>query len=181
MSKPMKEMIIREYRSRFSDVENGALISIRGVSSNDTMQLRSGLRDKSIRVTVLRNALARKAFEGTGLESLGELLEGPNALAYGGESVVDVAREVVKLLEQFPKLELRGAVLDGMVFRGDAGVRELSKFPTRDEAIAEVVTLVLSPARNLMGQVQGPGRRIAGIVKAVEEKLEKGEAIGKAG
>jgi ribosomal protein L10 len=44
----------------------------------------------------------------------------------------------------------------------------LGSFPTREEAQAKVVTLVLSPARNIMG-----------VVKTIQEKLEKGEAIAK--
>ena len=54
-------------------------------------------------------------------------------------------------------------------------------YPTRDEAIAKVVTLVLSPGGKLASQIAGPGARLASIVKAIEEKLEKGEAIAKAG
>ena len=72
-------------------------------------------------------------------------------------------------------------MLDGQVFVGDAGVKELSRYPTREEAIANTVTLVLSPARNLMGQVKGPGSGIAGIIKTIEEKLEKGEQIARVG
>ncbi len=68
-------------------------------------------------------------------------------------------------------------MLDGTLFKGKAGVDELSKFPTKDEAIAQVVTLVVSPARKLVAQVQGPGSNVAGIIKAIEGKLEKGEAI----
>ncbi len=66
-----------------------------------------------------------------------------------------------------------------MLFEGDAGVKELSRFPTRDEAIVQAITLVLSPARNLVGAVKGPGSGLVGIIKSIEEKLEKGEAIAK--
>lgn len=74
---------------------------------------------------------------------------------------------------------LKGAVLDGEYFDGEDGVKLLGTFPTKAEAQAKVVTLVLSPARNLMGAVKGPGGRVLGIVKSIEEKLEKGEAIAK--
>jgi ribosomal protein L10 len=56
-------------------------------------------------------------------------------------------------------------------------VKALSKFPTRDEAIAQDVTLILGPGRKLVGAIKGPGSNLAGIIKAIEEKLEKGEAI----
>ena len=59
------------------------------------------------------------------------------------------------------------------------GITADHTFPTKAEAQAKVVTLVLSPARNLMGAVKGPGGRVLGIVKSIEETLEKGEAIAK--
>lgn len=179
MSKPVKEMIIRDYQNRVGDFEDAMLISLRGVSSNNTNQIRQTLAKKEIRVTVIRNSLFMKSFGDTKLANLSPLLSGANALAYGAESVVEVAREIVGLLKDFPDIQLRGAVLDGQLFEGEDGVKALSKFPTRDEAIAQDVTLILSPGRKLVGAIKGPGGRLMGIVKAIEEKLEKGEAIAK--
>jgi len=185
MSKTVKNIIMRDYKTRISSgtdkFPDGMLISIRGLKAIDTTKLRSGLAKKNIRVTVLRNSLARKAFEGTSLEALGELLTGANALAYGGNSVVEVAREIVGMIEKMPTLELKGAVLDGQIFKGKAGVTELSKFPTREEAIGRAITLIVSPARKLVAQIKGPGSGVAGLVKSIETKLEKGEAIAKVG
>ncbi|HYE62433.1 MAG TPA: 50S ribosomal protein L10 [Phycisphaerales bacterium] len=185
MSKTVKQIIMRDYKNRIAgggeDYGNALLISIRGLKAIDTTKLRGSLAKKKIKITVLRNSLARKAFEGTSLAQLGELMSGASALAHGGESVVEVAREIVEAMGKMPGLELKGAVLDGTLFKGKAGVTELSKFPTKDEAIAQVVTLIVSPARKLVAQVQGPGSTLAGIIKAVETKLEKGETIAKAG
>ncbi|MDX9910675.1 MAG: 50S ribosomal protein L10 [Phycisphaerales bacterium] len=181
MSKVMKGMIINEYRARLGEHEDAMLISIRGVSGIDTTALRTGLAKKGIRISVVRNALFRPAFEGTKLEKLHELMVGQNAIAFGGESVVNVAREIVELVQKYPGIELKGAVLDGELFSGEEGVKRLSKFPTRDEAIAQDVALILGPARKLMAAVKGPGSTIAGIIKTIEDKLEKGEAIAKVG
>ena len=179
MSKPVKEMMIRDYIERVGQTEDALVIGLRGISSNDTNSIRSGLAKKEIRVTIMRNKLFGQAFGETSLAPLSDVMSGASALAYGAESVVDVAREIVGLLKEFPDIELKGAILDGMLFEGEAGVKELSKFPTRDEAIAQAVTLVLSPARNLVGAVKGPGSGLVGIIKSIEEKLEKGEAIAK--
>ena len=179
MSKTVKNLMIRDYKTRFEGVEDALVISVRGIPANDNNDLRVDLQKKGINVTVIRNALAPKAFKDTGLEGLGPVLKGPSALAYGAESVVDVAREVIEWAKKVEKLELKGAILDGMLFEGEAGVKELSKYPTREEAQAQAVTLILSPARNLMGSVTGPGSQLMSIVKTIEEKLEKGEAIAK--
>jgi large subunit ribosomal protein L10 len=185
MSKTVKQIIMRDYKARIAgggeDFGNALLISIRGLKAIDTTKLRGNLAKKKIRITVLRNALARKAFEGTSLAQLGDLLTGASALAHGGDSVIEVAREIVQAMGKMPGLELKGAILDGTLFTGKAGVTELSKFPTKDEAIAQIVTLIVSPARKLVGQIQGPGSNVAGIIKSIETKLEKGEAIAKAG
>ncbi|MDX2132883.1 MAG: 50S ribosomal protein L10 [Planctomycetota bacterium] len=185
MSKTVKNIIMRDYKNRIAggrdEFPDATLISLRGLKGIDTTKLRAGLAQKQIRVIVVQNALARKTFEGTNLAPLAELMTGSNAIAYGGQSVVEVARELIAVLGKNPAIELKGAVLDGMLFKGKAGVEELSKFPTRDEAIGQVVTLIVSPARKLVGQVQGPGSAIAGIIKAIEGKLEKGETIAKAG
>lgn len=179
MSKPVKNLMIRDYQEFLDGVEDALLVSIRGVGANDNNKMRLGLQEKEIKVTVIRNNLAKHAIKETGLEGLGPLLKGPSALAYGAESVVDVARELVKWAKEVENLEMKGAILDGMVFEGEEGVKRLSNFPTREEAISENITLVLSPGRKLAGAMLGPGSALASCVKAIEEKLEKGETIAK--
>jgi large subunit ribosomal protein L10 len=181
MSKPIKEIMMRDYKARLGDTQDALLISIRGMKGTATTKVRQDLAKKNIKITVVRNALARKTISGSGIAPLGDFMTGSSALAYGGQSVVEVAREFVKLLEKHPTLELKAAILDGILFKGKDGVKELSKFPTRDEAIAQAVTLVVSPGRKLLGAVKGPGSNIAGIISAIEQKLEKGEEIKKAG
>lgn len=179
MSKPVKNMLVETYKDRIGDVEDAAVISLRGVSANNNNEIRAGLRKKDIRITIVRNNLFGKAFADTKLAGLSEVLEGSNAVVYGAESVVEVAREIVEIVKRFPEVELKGAVLDGELYAGAEGVERLSRFPTRDEAIAEDVALILGPGRNLVGAVKGPGGRLAGIIKAIEDKLEKGEAIAR--
>lgn len=177
MSKPVKEMIMADYKSRFGDLDGALVIDVRGIGANDNNDFRLNLAEQNVHVTVLKNALARKAFEGTDLEPLTGVMEGPTALAYGGESVVEVARAIVTWAKKVEDLDLKGAVLDGELFEGDAGVKRLSAFPTREEAQAKVVQLVLSPAGNVIGGAKSPGANLLGIVKEIEERLERGETI----
>jgi large subunit ribosomal protein L10 len=179
MSKPIKDLMTADYKKRFDKLDGALLVDIRGVSSNDCNSLRAGLRTKQIKVTVVKNTLAKKAFSGTALQGLDKALEGPSALAFGAESVVDVARELVKWARKFKQLTLKGAVLDGQLFEGDAGVKRLSLFPTKDEAQAQVVTLILSPARKVVGAAVGPGSKLLGIVKEIQTRLEDGKAIAR--
>jgi len=181
MSKAIKNMIIRDYKARVEGHTDAALISLRGVKGIDTTKLRKLMREKKIKLTTVRNSLAKQAFKGTTLSGFDPLLEGASVICYGGASVVHVARELVGVLKEFPLIELKGAILDGNLFKGKAGVTELSKYPTREEALGQTVALLLGPAKTLMAQVKGPGSTVAGIIKSIEAKLEKGEAIAKIG
>jgi len=181
MSKPVKELILADYKKRFDNVEAALVIDVRGMDANDNNALRLDLASKDIRVTIVKNSLARKAFAGTGLEPIIGSLQGPSALAYGAESVVDVAREMVAWARKLEHLELRAAVLDGELFEGKAGVTRLSQYPTRLEAKARVVQLVLAPAATLVAAMLGPPSGILSIVKEIERRLSDEEPISKAG
>ncbi len=182
MSKPVKNLITDEYKIRFEGLNGAVLVDVRGMPSNSSNNFRQGLAQKSIKVTIVKNSQARRAFEGTDLEGLSELLDGPSAVVYpvsSDASVVSVARELLDWAKKLEQLQFRGAILDGIKFGPDE-IEALSKYPTREEAQAKVVTMLLSPARNLAGAIKSPASNIAGILKTIEEKLEKGEAIAKA-
>ena len=72
-------------------------------------------------------------------------------------------------------------LVDGELFEGAEGVKRLSDFPTREEAQAKVVAIALSPFKNVVGAAAAPGSRILGVVKEIQEKLENGETITRAG
>lgn len=179
MSKPVKEMIMADYAQRFDGVEGALVIDVRGIEANENNDFRVGLAKENIRVTVVKNALAKKAFAGTPLEAISPVLEGPCAMAYGGESVVDVARSIVDWAKKIKDLDLKGAVLDGEYFEGEAGVKRLSEFPTKEESKARVVQLALTPGGNIVSAATSGGGNLMGIVKELQERLEKGETIAK--
>lgn len=178
MSKPVKEMIMRTYEQAFDGVSDAVLVDIRGIEANDNNELRNGLAQKEIRVRVVKNTLARKIFSDTALAPVNDLIDGPTAVVYGGESAVDVAREMIDWAKKLKEIEIKGAVMEGTVFGPDE-VDRLSKFPTRVEAQAQVIQVLLGPAGQVIGAATGPGSAIASILSTIEEKLEKGEAISK--
>ncbi len=183
MSKPIKSLITETYRQRFEGVTGAVLVDVRGIEANDNNVMRSSLSDKGIRITVVKNTLARQAFENHDLAPLSELLDGACAVVYpsnGDASVVHVARELITWAKEIEKLEFKGAVMEGATF-GPGEIDALSKYPTREEAHAQIVQLLFAPAQKLVGSITGPGQQLAGLVDAIRQKLEDGEEIKKAG
>lgn len=182
MSKPVKNLITDQYKSLFENVTGAVVVDIRGIPANTTNEMRAGLAGKDIKITVVKNSLAKRAFTGHGLEAIGDVLEGGCTMVYPSSdnaSAVVVARELLDWAKKVKDLKFRGAVLDGIVF-GPNDIKKLSEYPTKAEAQAKVVQLLLSPAQNLVSAILAPGRNIAGIVKTIQTKLEAGETIAKA-
>lgn len=183
MSKPVKNLITQSYQSKFADLTGAVLVDVRGVNAEDNNRMRSGLADKQIKVTVVKNSLAKRALGDGDLAPLGDFLDGPSALVYPvseDTSVVSIARELITWAKEVQNLEFKGALMEGITFGPDE-IEALSKYPTKEEAQAQVVQLLLSPAQNLVGQIVGPGRKVASLVDAIRQKLEDGEEIKKAG
>jgi len=169
MSKVVKELVRRELIKRFDGITSMAVVGFTGVDAVATGEIRKRLVSKGIRLTVIKNALAKQAFEAVGLEVAVGLLDGPCAIATGDDSVVEIIRELLEIGRETPELTVKAAVLEGDAF-GPERIRELSAYPTRDEAISRLVGCVTWPGARLGGCLVGPGRKVAALVKAIEEK-----------
>jgi large subunit ribosomal protein L10 len=176
MSKKVKSLIEKELNTKFSPLDGVAVISPKGIDGTKTNLLRRKLLEKGLKMTVVKNTLARRAAASTKLKGFEVLLDGPSAVIYGKASVATIARLLIDEKKADERIELRGVFFDGEVYAGQKGVEQVSKLPTREEAIALIVGAILGPGRKLVGAVKGPSGKIAGILKSIEEKAEKSAA-----
>src|SRR6476469_3216856 len=182
MSKYVKDLITKDLGKRFDGLEGVGVINPRGVDATKTNLLRRRLREKGLRMTVVKNSLARRAVEGSKLKGFEKLLDGASAVVYGKEAnIASLARLLLDEKKNDDKIELRGIFFDGEVFVGDAGVKTVSTMPTREEAISNIVGLILGPGRKLAAAIKGPGGTLGAILKTIEEKAkERGDAAPEA-
>jgi len=175
MSKQVKDLITKELSSRWKDLDGVAVINPRGINATKNNQIRRRLHAKGLRMMVVKNTLARRATEGTPLNGFEKLLDGPSAVIYGKESLPTIARAVLDEKKADDTLELRGVYFAGEIYPGAKGVEQVSKLPTREEAIASVVGAILGPGRKLAAALKGPGGKLGAVLKTIEENAGKKE------
>ena len=174
MSKPVKDLVTKEYKDRYGELDSACVVSVIGLDGVAANRLRRELLAKRVRLQTVKNSLAKRAFSDTKLAPLGKGLEGPCALVTGGDSIIDVAKILVETRTKYPQIELRVGILGGEPEL--IPVEQMARMKSKHELIAEIAMLLASPARRLAGCLQGPGGRLAGVVKAIIEKHEKGGA-----
>jgi large subunit ribosomal protein L10 len=100
MSKYVKDLITTELKKRFDGVEEALLVNVVGMPNEQNVALRRELRQKKINLVVVKNSLARRATEGTALAPAFEGVQGTLAVVWGGEDLVSLAKEVVRIAGQ---------------------------------------------------------------------------------
>lgn len=176
MSKLVKNLIGDELKQRYSDVESAVWIEIVGMDGITNNLFRRALHGKQMKLEVVKTSLLRRVLADAPLKKLADKLEGPAALITGGESAVTIAKLVEEWLPKSKNLKLRGALLEGELIE-EKRVGELSRMPTKRDMQARVAGMIRSPGAKLSAAILSPGGNIAGALKAMIEKLEKGEAI----
>jgi large subunit ribosomal protein L10 len=176
MSKTVKAIIEKELKSRFEGVSECLVVSIRGLKGDENNELRNDLLKQKISLNVVKNSLASRAFGELGMESMRELLSGPCAVVFGGDSIVDVAKSLVEWSKKLDQLEVKGSYLDGKVLDGKATI-SLSKMPNRRELSGIIVRQFLSPGSKVSGAIISPASAIAGCIKTlIDNKSSESEA-----
>ena len=180
MSKYVKNLIMRDVAAKFKDVEGVAVINPRGINATKNNNIRKKLHGKKLKMTVVKNSLAKKALAESKIKGFEQLLDGPSALVYGQASIAEIARLLLDEKKADEKIELRGVFFDGEVYPGAKGVEQVSKMPTREEAIRMLLAAILSPARKLAGAIKSPGAKLGAILKTIEEKAKEKEGAAPA-
>lgn len=173
MSYFVKNLVQSEYEKKFDGVSEFIVLDTTGISGIDNNILRGELKSKGIHMAVVKNSLMRLALKKQGMEDACAIFEsGPCTVAYGGDSVVDVAKEIIDWTQKIKAIKPKAAYVDGTLMPGE-GVKDLSKMPSRAELQGQVVQIFNSPGANVAGALVGPGSVIAGCVQSLIEKLEE--------
>lgn len=166
----IKTLLAKELADNWKGLQAFVVVCPIGLDAVVSNQLRAALAAKNIKMTVVKNSVARVALAQLDLAPAAQLFDAPSAICYGGESVVDVARELVDWAKKADAFQVRGAFLEGQIFSAEQ-VYKLAAMPNRNELLAQISGLITSPAGRIVSTLTVLGGRIAGSIKTLTEKL----------
>ena len=168
MNRKQKEKVVEELSQIFSNSGVVIVAHYSGLTVSAISELRDLMRETNCGVRVAKNRLSKIALQGKKNSKISDFLTGQTVLLFS-EDPVAAAKISVKFSEANENLKLIGGSL-GHEIIDLAGIINLSKLPSRDELVAEIVGLVGSQGSTLSQLVGTPGSNLAGITAAIEEK-----------
>ena len=173
MNKSDKGLLIQELKEKFEKAEYFYIADSSGLSVEKINQFRRVCFEKGIQVQVVKNTLAIKAMESFGEEKnfgpLLDVMKGPSTLMF-----TETANMPAKVIKDFRQKEerpmIKAAYIDSGIYLGDDQITALSELKSREELIGEIVTLLQSPAKNVISSLKSGGSTLAGLMKALEER-----------
>jgi large subunit ribosomal protein L10 len=160
MPKTEKVEKVKELTAEFTSASGAVLADYRGLSVKDATQLRRGLHDADARFVVAKNTLARLAAKGAGLDELLPMLEGPTAIAFMRGDAVAGAKIVLEMSKRFPALQVKGALVDGMVM-SEEQARSLATLESREVSLGKIAGMLQAPLARMIFLLQAPLQRMA--------------------
>ena len=177
MTRAEKASIVEELYQKFSETNNFYFTDPQGLNVESINNFRRLCFKQGVEYKVYKNTLIKKALEklDTDYSSFDDtVLKGFSGILFSKESS-NVPAKIIKEFRKSAKSEellplLKGASIDTDLFIGEEHLDMLSKLKSKAELIGEVISLLQSPAKNVVSALQGGQHTLAGLVQTLSER-----------
>jgi len=166
-----KKAIVAEVAEVAKTATSVVAASYAGLTVAQLTDLRKTARNAGVYMRVVRNNLARRAFEGTSFTCMDEALVGPLVLAFSKDEPGAAARIFRDFAKKMDKLEVKALSIDGALLPASA-LERLASLPTRNEAIAQLMAVMLAPITKFVRTLAEPHAKFVRTVAAVRDKKQ---------
>ncbi len=171
MKSSEKKVIIDNLQEQINSYNHFYLTDISGLNAENTSNLRRLCFSQNVKLVVVKNTLFRKALETSdkNVEEIYDALKGNTSVMF-----TENANVPAKLIKDFSKKHkkpvLKAAFVEEAVYMGENQLEALIAVKSKNELIADVVALLQSPMKTVLGQLQSGGNIIHGVLKTLGEK-----------
>ena len=176
MNKEEKVKVVEELKGQLNDYKSIYLTDIAGLDAMQTSKLRRECFNSNVKLSVVKNTFLERAMSESEMDfgELKDLLKG-NTTIMLSESGNSPAKVIKKFRKDGEKPILKGAFVDEAIYIGDDQIEALFNLKSKEEVIGEIITLLQSPAKNVISALKSSSGKIAGLVKTLSENPMDGD------
>ena len=167
-----KRAIVVSVNAAASEALSAVVADYRGLSVAEMTNLRLKARETGVYLKVVRNTLAKRAVAGTDYECLTDALVGPTVLAFSQDDPGAAARLIKDFAKDHDALEVKALAVGGVAYEAK-DINVLAKLPTRDEALAQLMSVMQAPVAKFVRTLNEVPGKFVRTVAAVKDKKQQ--------
>lgn len=141
----------------------------RGLTVGQMTALRCKARESGVHAQVVRNTLARRAFENTDFACMSDVLVGPILLLFAPEDPGVAARLVRDFMKQNEVFKVKALSMAGQLLEGKQ-LQAVADLPTRDQAIGLLMSVMQAPIVKLVRTLAEPHAQMVRAFAAIRDQ-----------
>jgi large subunit ribosomal protein L10 len=169
ISKQQKEELVEQYKKWVAESDGLILANYHNLSVKDINNLRNEIRESGGEFHVIKNTLAKRAFEESKREFEEGIFTGPTALGVSYENPTGLAKVLKKFSKEQGTIEIKSGYLADRLMTVEE-VMAMADLPSLAEMRAKLLSTIAAPASQLVRTLAEPGRSLAAVLKARSEQ-----------
>ena len=167
-----KKVIVAEVNETAGNALSLVIADARGVNVTDMTALRAQAREQNVNLRVVRNTLAKRAFEGTEFECVSDMLTGPSLFGFSMEDPGAAARLFKDFAKANDDFEVKALSVSGQLLdKGQIDV--LANLPTMEQALGLLASVTLAPVTKLVRTFNEVPTKVTRVVAAVRDQKQE--------
>ena len=173
MPSPAKVEMVKKLQEVINEYSDFFVTGYNGLSVADISDLRDKLREHGAVYQIVKNNIFKIALNNEKIEGLDEILVGPNAIVFTGDSVssAKILKEFTKNKEMAEKVKIKMGYAEGKVI-DDQYVKALADLPSKEELLAKLLGTMLNPATRLVRVLKNPLQKLTFALNAIAEQKQ---------
>jgi large subunit ribosomal protein L10 len=164
----LKEKKAEIVSSLADDLSRSSIViatNYQGLLAKQMADLRNALTRAGIEYHVVKNTLVYRAADQAGKPQLRDIIEGPVALAFGYEDIVNTARTLSQYIKSSAlSLQIRGALLGERILLPEE-LASLANLPSREVLISRLLGQLQAPVVTLHNILSFPLRGLLAVLQ----------------
>ena len=166
-----KKAMVAEVSVVAAEAHSAVAAEYRGLTVEQMNALRKKARENGVYLRVVKNNLARRALEGTDFECMSDSLVGPLLLAFSQEDPGAAGRVVKDFAKEHDALQAKIVAIGGQALPGSE-LDRLASLPTRDEALAQLMSVMKAPVEKFVRTLNEPHAKLVRTFAAYRDKKQ---------
>lgn len=166
-----KKAIVADVNETASNAVSLVIADARGVNVVDLTELRKQARENNVDLRIVKNSLAKRAFQGTDFECIEGALAGPSLFGFSMDDPGAAARLFKDFAKTNEKFEVKALSISGQLLEKEQ-LDVLASLPTLEQALGQLVSVMIAPVTKLVRTFNEVPTKVTRVVAAVRDQKQ---------